>query len=384
MSLLRTIESIAGWLLYALLPSAIFGALCGYVLSLPVRRQERSRFFLTLMETGLKAGWSTKETLVAMSRTGDAVFGPSFHVLAAYVQNGYSLARAVDRVPGFLAPRVAGALKVAEETGEMGKILPLCHRMLQGAGSQARAAVNYQIALLLVLNPVIWLTVPVAMDKVLPVIASIHAGFGMPAPPAFQLLSDFKSFIYVSQLGLSFCLMVAVICFTGGPRMVSWLQSGLFPIGDWIALKVPARRNRLLRDFSGLLAILLDAGLTEDRALILAAEGADNRILLRRAEKVEKALQQGLPLLEALRHVDESGELQWRLKNAVHGQKGFSESLRGWHDSLEAKAFQQEQAASQCLTTALLLVNGLFVALIATGFLSGLGEINRWVTSFAQ
>ena len=105
---------------------------------------------------------------------------------------------------------------------------------------------------------------------------------------------------------------------------------------------------------------------------MLAAEGANNRIFLQRAEKVEKALQQGLPLLEALRHVDDSGELQWRLKNAVHGQRGFSASLRGWHEALEALAFQQEQAAGQCLTTALLLLNGLFVGLIATGILSGL------------
>ena len=42
-------------------------------------------------------------------------------------------------------------------------------------------------------------------------------------------------------------------------------------------------------------------------------------------------------------------------------------ALTGWHDALEAQAFQQEQTAAQLVTTALVLLNGLVVGLIATG-----------------
>jgi hypothetical protein len=38
--------------------------------------------------------------------------------------------------------------------------------------------------------------------------------------------------------------------------------------------------------------------------------------------------------------------------------------LTGWCESLDAKAFQQEQAAALTLTSALVLLNGLFVSLI--------------------
>jgi hypothetical protein len=37
-------------------------------------------------------------------------------------------------------------------------------------------------------------------------------------------------------------------------------------------------------------------------------------------------------------------------------------ALTGWHEALDAKAFQLEQAAAQVTTTVLVLVNGLIVA----------------------
>ena len=42
-------------------------------------------------------------------------------------------------------------------------------------------------------------------------------------------------------------------------------------------------------------------------------------------------------------------------------------ALRGWHDALEAKAFQQEQTASQAITTCFVLLNGLMLGLMALG-----------------
>ena len=45
----------------------------------------------------------------------------------------------------------------------------------------------------------------------------------------------------------------------------------------------------------------------------------------------------------------------------------FLTALSGWLESLDAKAFQQEQAAAHVITTALVLVNGLFVGLLTAG-----------------
>jgi hypothetical protein len=62
--------------------------------------------------------------------------------------------------------------------------------------------------------------------------------------------------------------------------------------------------------------------------------------------------------------IDGTGELKWRLTNALHGRTGFLRALAGWHEALDAKAFQLEQTAAQTVTTALVLFNGLIVAAV--------------------
>ena len=49
------------------------------------------------------------------------------------------------------------------------------------------------------------------------------------------------------------------------------------------------------------------------------------------------------------------------------GGRGFLSALNGWHEALDAKAFQQEQAAAQLTTTALVLFNGFIVACVVIG-----------------
>jgi len=53
-------------------------------------------------------------------------------------------------------------------------------------------------------------------------------------------------------------------------------------------------------------------------------------------------------------------------------------ALAGWHEALEAKAFQLEQSAAQIATTLLVLLNGLIVGSIVIGmFLALIQLINR-------
>jgi hypothetical protein len=49
--------------------------------------------------------------------------------------------------------------------------------------------------------------------------------------------------------------------------------------------------------------------------------------------------------------------------------------LTGWHESLDAKAFQQEQAAAHTVTSGLVIANGLIVATVAVGVFSVLISI---------
>jgi type II secretory pathway component PulF len=103
-----------------------------------------------------------------------------------------------------------------------------------------------------------------------------------------------------------------------------------------------------------------------------AATSTANQIFLHRSEAVIDRLRAGVPLTEAVQALDESGEFRWRLANAAHVHGGFMAALAGWHDALDAKAYQQEQAASQLITTALVVVNGVIVGMICVGVFQAL------------
>ena len=147
----------------------------------------------------------------------------------------------------------------------------------------------------------------------------------------------------------------------------SWVKAGSISLGDWVSFCLPWRLKRLKRDFSAVLALLLDAEVPEPQAVTLAAEASANSIFIRRAAAVTADLRSGIKLSEAVRHLDDSGEFRWRLANATQVHGDFSKTLDGWHQALDAKAFQEEQASAQLCTSGVVLFNGLVVGLIATG-----------------
>jgi hypothetical protein len=164
----------------------------------------------------------------------------------------------------------------------------------------------------------------------------------------------------------------------GGPRFASWLQAGVRPLRDWgdrFFLRVPWRRKRLQRDFSAMLALLLDAGAPEKKALSLAAFSTANGVFIRRAEKAAEQLRQGARLTDAVQLLDDTGEFRWRLLNGAHGSRGFFSALEGWQASLDARAFQLEQAAAQTLSTGLVLLNAATVALVAAAVYQFIGHL---------
>jgi type II secretory pathway component PulF len=133
-----------------------------------------------------------------------------------------------------------------------------------------------------------------------------------------------------------------------------------------MAWSIPWKQKRLLRTFSAMLSVLLDGGVPEAEAVSLAGACTSNEISRRRAQRVIAALERGVKLDDAVRSFDDSGEFYWRLTNATHARGGFLNALRGWHEALDAKAFQQEEATAHFITSGVVIFNGALVALIAT------------------
>ena len=162
-------------------------------------------------------------------------------------------------------------------------------------------------------------------------------------------------------------LMTVAVIYIGGPGFVRWFQFRSVPVVDWITWRIPWKQKKLQRTFSAMLAVLLDGGVPEAVAVRLAGDSTANEICRRRARRVIAALEKGVKLDEAVRGFDDSGEFHWRLTNATHAHGGFLNALRGWHEALDAKAFQQEETATHALTSGLVILNGVVVALIAIG-----------------
>src|SRR6266567_3377331 len=62
-----------------------------FLVSLPLRRQERARLFLDILETGIKQGSSVENTLIAASQSRDSALGVRFHLFASYLEMGLGL-----------------------------------------------------------------------------------------------------------------------------------------------------------------------------------------------------------------------------------------------------------------------------------------------------
>ncbi|HUD83131.1 MAG TPA: type II secretion system F family protein [Candidatus Saccharimonadales bacterium] len=245
-----------------------------------------------------------------------------------------------------------------QKIGDLRKVLPASRQLLKDAVSQTRGAISYLVILTFVITPLgIWIF-GILQIVVVPKFFDISVSLGgNPAPIAF--LYGHQLAVILVQGFVLLSLWFAAIIYIGGPRVVSWL-----PVLERVHYRLPWRRKRMQRDFSTMLAILLDSGVSEPEAVTLAADCAANRVFRRRAARAVEDLKQGLKLTQAVQTMDDSGEFGWRLTNAFHGGAGFLPALGGWHESLDAKAFQQEQAAAHGITTALVLWSGLFVGAV--------------------
>src|SRR5262245_55004197 len=118
---MKAVDFILGFfgaVVAGLIPLYVFAYLIYVTLGLPMRRQERARLILELIETGLAHGHSLEETVVSVSRSRDRSVGVRFHLLAAYVESGWTAISALEKVAGLLPPPLIAMLKVGGEIGD--------------------------------------------------------------------------------------------------------------------------------------------------------------------------------------------------------------------------------------------------------------------------
>ena len=350
-----------------------------WLISLPLRRRERARLFLDLLEMGLADGHAPERAIVQAAQSHDPTLGARYHLLAAHLESGLSLKEGLQTVPRLLPPQVAAMLAVGAELGDVRRVLPACRQTLNDALSQTRGALNYLAILIFVVLPVVPVVTIMISVFVLPKFEAIARDMGgvrleFGLPIYSQTLFAWRHGFVGLQIAVMLFFQFLMLCYIAGPRLRRW-AGGLSFLIDRVLWALPWRRKRMQRDFATMLALLLDTGVPEQRAVLLAAEAAHNSLFTQRAQRVAEQISAGTKLTQAVRALDDSGEFHWRLANARHGRDGFIAALRGWFEALDAKAFQQEQAAAQTLTTALVLWNGFVIGAFVIGMFNVLTNI---------
>ena len=362
---------------FILLPGGAFSVLIHYLLSLPMRRRDRALFFLDLMETVLQRGQPMEPAILAAAEKHDCAIGVRFYLVAAHIEGGARLGEALEKVPRFLPPQINAIVRAGEKLGDLKRVLPACREVLRVAPDTVRSTMHYMMAILLLFAPAACFIICLLSVMVVPKFKEVAAGTGVAMWPLTRFVFENTFWLVAFETAVFLALLSAAAVYIGGPGLVRWFQFRRIPVVDWIAWRVPWKQKKLQRTFSAMLAVLLDGGVPEAEAVRLAGDATANEICRRRARRVIAALEKGMRLDDAVRVFDGSGEYHWRLTNAVHARGGFLGALRGWHESLDARAFQQEEATAHAVASGLVIMNGLVVGLIATAMFGVLIAILR-------
>jgi type II secretory pathway component PulF len=354
--------------LFVLSLATYFGLiyLIHFLFSLPLRRTERARLFLDLLESALQRGQSVEEMILSVAQSRDRSVGTRFHLIAAHIESSLSFTAALEKVPRFLPPQITAMLRVGEKLGDLNKVLPASREILRDRPAGVRSAMHYLILVILFFSPVFIFVMMLTATYVIPKFRDVAAGMGIQLWPETIFVFGHTGGLIGFEIMISLGMLGAVLLYIGGPQLARWFQFRSVPVVDWIAWRVPWKQKRLQRTFSAMLAVLLDGGVPEAEAVRLAGDCTANETCRRRARRVVAALKKGEKLDEAVRACDDTGEFHWRLTNATQTRGGFMNALRGWHEALDAKAFQQEEITAHVVTTGVVILNGVVVALIAT------------------
>jgi type IV pilus assembly protein PilC len=323
----------------------------------PIQRREQTRFFLYLLAQAEESGQSIEQIIISLSKGGEQPLGPQFDRVARHIESGLNLPEALAREPGCLPAQVVAIYKVGHETGDVSMVLPVAQENHRENGESVFSGLIYHVIVL----SIAVMIVGILMTYVIPKFKAIFADMLEPGEvlPEFTMLVLKISDTIKNNAAALFIPLLLLFGVWFYCEKKGWL--------DMFWLLIPWHRKRLQRDYSRVLALLLDSGMPEEKAIELAAQSTSNRTIEKRARKVIAGLQSGMNLTEAIKLMDDSREFQWRLTNALQTDGKFVDSLSGWHQSLSARADRQHRSFASLIEATMILLLGLIIGSIMIG-----------------
>ena len=203
-----------------LVPGLGFSVVLHFLLSLPMRRRDRARFFLDLLETVVDRGQPVEAAILSAAEFQDRAIGPRFFMVAAHIESGLRLGGALARVPRFLPPQITAMIRTGEQLGDLKKVLPACREVLRPAPDTVRTTMHYMVGVLLIFAPLAIGLISVLSFFVIPKFSAVGSGMGLPVWPLAAFVFRFSPELVMFEAALFCALMAVAVVYLGGPGFV--------------------------------------------------------------------------------------------------------------------------------------------------------------------
>ena len=214
------IRAILFWVLLWFLPVAVLSVGFYFLVTIPARRDAKSRLALEIIASGLAHGNSPERTMVAVSKTREKAVGARFHLVAAYIEEGCRLSVAINQSPGFVPAGVAGLLHVGEVTGDYLKCIHAARELVAAPVTRTSSAIHYAFALLCVVAPTAFLILPWWQIWIWPRFVQIfHDMVQVPVPAYSHFISENLGWLAALYGLVAAIFLLGFVIYLAAPRI---------------------------------------------------------------------------------------------------------------------------------------------------------------------
>jgi hypothetical protein len=337
-----------------------------WLVTLAHRRRERARHFLSLLEIAVADGRTPESVLVDACDTADPELPIRIHILAAYIENGVHLDAALDFVPSVLPADIRAMVQIGLRTGRLEQVLKHARMTLDEPRDASGTGLNATLLLIALTSSISSSLMTMILIVVFPKFQQIaldlvSVGDLRSGHPLIRFVLDHNGWMIAILSTLIPIPLAFLFTRLAGPRL-------RFPGLDHLRLLLPWHRQRAQRNFAALLAVQLDAGVSEEESILGAAGASGNAAFNRRATKAVASLRRGASLDIAVAALDSHPAFLWRLRNGLARPGLMTDAVRGWVTDLDARARRDELIAGQAFGFVLFAVQaavvGTFIAAV--------------------
>ncbi len=339
------------------------------------RRPQRVLWFTRQLHLLVLTGMPLREALSSLAGSCPASLRPVVVGLRDDISKGDTLAAAMERRGGWFDPLYVSMVRAGERSGELAELLGTITDYMQSKEDwrrQMRAALLYpKLVAVTAFGVVVFL-----MSAVVPRFIEVIAQRGGQLPWPTRALRS-ASGLFGAHWPL---ILAGLVALWGGWRLLLTRSALRLALAGW-TLRLPAvgelRRKQLAQRFAVMLGALLRGGIVLTDALRQIADGAEDPLLKREAERIRL-------------NVEEGGRLDSLSRGTAVFPPSFADMLSAGQESgslipvlgTAARAYREDVEAATTKVAALtepaaILAVALVVAFIVAAVLLPVFELSK-------